>query len=102
MGCDSYAIPRYLDSGRWGEILVRISENDDDLPCLCTFPRDYVDDGGFGPDIVRSLAYLGAMVVLAHHNTGLDNEEYQYLPGDVPDWIRHRIDAEVKGGTDEE
>ena len=69
-----------------GEYPLQFSEIDDDYVCLCTFPHN--DQGVLTPDRVRSLALLGAAVVLAHG----DDLEHPFLPACVPEWIRHEID----------
>ena len=82
MGCDCYTILTHS-----GERDIRFSEGDDDLGCLCTFPHN--DGETLDADRVRSLAYLGAAVVLASHEEADDN---QYLPNSLPEWIRKGID----------
>jgi len=57
MGCESY----YFDTTP-----IKFSEQDDDIGCLCTFPDNDQTSTGERLDFgrVRSLAYLGAAVVL--------------------------------------
>ena len=69
-----------------GEYPLQFSEMDDDYVCLCTFPHN--DQGQLLPDRVRSLALLGAAVVLAHSG----DLENPFLPYCVPEWIRKEID----------
>lgn len=82
MGCDCYTILTHS-----GERNVRFSEGNDTISCLCTFPHN--DGETLDADRVRSLAYLGAAVVLASHEESDDN---QYLPRSLPEWIRKEID----------
>ena len=69
-----------------GEYPLQFSEMDDDYVCLCTFPHN--DQGVLTPDRVRSLALLGAAIVLAHSN----DLDHPFLPNCVPGWIRKEID----------
>ena len=85
MGCESYYVDGDRDFVHFGE--------SDDLGCLCTFPRN--DDGRLNAERVRSLAYLGAAVVLIRRDGGGST----ILPDDLPDWVRREIDRVV--GSDE-
>ena len=78
MGCDSY------EGG------IMFSEGDDTIRCLCTFPHN--DGEVLDAERVRSLAYLGAAVVL-HHNGDL---EHPYLPACLPEWMRREIDRNIR------
>ena len=69
-----------------GDYPLQFSEMDDDYVCLCTFPHN--DQGQLLPDRVRSLALLGAAVVLASN----DDLDHPFLPNCVPVWIRQEID----------
>ena len=73
MGCDYY-------NG------ITFSTIDDDLHCLCTFPYNYNE---IDKDLVRSMAYLGAAIVLQHHGEMNDD---RILPQCLPQWIRDGID----------
>lgn len=77
MGCDHYH----------GGIMF--SEMNDDIGCLCTFPHN--DGDRLDAERVRSLAYLGAAVVLEHNG----DLEHPYLPKCLPDWIRNEIDRNL-------
>ena len=75
---------------------VCFSEMDDDWGCLCTFPHD--DHGKLDAERVRSLALLGAAVVLAaFRREQLETEDgwggtvFASLPNAVPQWIRDEI-----------
>ena len=77
MGCE-----RYVGG-------VMFSEVDDDIRCLCTFPHN--DAAGLNAERVRSLAYLGAAVVLERRG----DLEHPYLPSCLPEWIRNEIDRNL-------
>ena len=64
---------------------IQFSEMNDDWTCLCTFPHNY--EPKLDADAVRSLALLGAAVVLARRGD-LDGE---MLPDCVPQWIRDEL-----------
>lgn len=81
MGCDKY----YLDDNN----MVAFSEGDDELGCLCTFPHN--DGNQLSEERVRSLAYLGAAVVLLYHG----EIDHGFLPNCLPDWVRSEIDRVV-------
>lgn len=90
MGCHKYSISGMVGEG-WGDGVIHFSEWDDSIGCLCTFPggRLRLDE-----DTVRSLAYLGAAVVMQHQSC----KEWFYLPGDLPQWMRDEIDRCVLHG----
>jgi hypothetical protein len=67
------------------------SEADDSIRCLCTFP--FNDGERLCPDRVRSLAYLGAAVVLDQRG----ELEHPYLPFCLPKWMRDEIDRNIPG-----
>lgn len=96
MGCDYYNVPCWIPGtfGKWGDTMLFFGEEDDSTICLCTFPFNY-RAVGFGPDEVRSLALLGAAVVLAHHGE-LTADDYHRLPDSLPQWIRDGIDAALR------
>lgn len=79
MGCDKYYI---------NDIMVMFNELDDDVRCLCTFP--YNDEKVLSIDRLRSLAMLGAAIVINHHWD--ENGPITYLPNDLPEWILDGID----------
>jgi hypothetical protein len=81
MSCESYNI----GNGN----LLRFSESADDIACLCTFPHN--DGNELTPCRVRSLAYLGAMLMLSRRGT-LGRGQYVYVPADLPKWMRDEID----------
>jgi hypothetical protein len=82
MGCDYYGI---ITREEGYSSSLHFSDLDEEWECLCTFP--YNDQGKLDSSRVRSLALLGAAVVLAH-NGELDNP---LLPNGVPEWIREEI-----------
>ena len=68
----------------------RFPETDDSVACLCAWTGGDTD-----PRHVRSLAYLGAGVVLAEHGD-YDDGDTVHLPGMLPESVRQAIDAAVK------
>lgn len=91
MGCKYYSLPNRLSA--------HIPESAADSACLCTFPHNYAGRGPLGNDVLRSLAYLGAAVVLAEFSSeelSFDKRDrYVFLPASLPVWIRESIDAEL-------
>lgn len=88
MGCDKYSVSGYADEARgWKEATIHFSEGGSDMTCLCTMPQQ----ARLELQDVRSLAYLGAAVVLQHHA----HQDYWHLPFDIPEWIREEIDRVV-------
>lgn len=90
MGCDYYYI---------GTTAIHLSENED-IGCLCTFPHNYEHDKQLDKDLIRSLAYLGASVVLARRNQKFnknlpDITSYTFIPECLPDWIKKEIDKHL-------
>lgn len=84
MGCYSYML-----EGQSGEI--RFSNQDENCKCLC----DSLNEGEtFTPDLVRSLAILGAAVVLRTRDDLPD--DWTYLPEAIPQHIRDGIDSKLK------
>ena len=69
------------------EAAIHFSERDD-VSCLCTFPHNY-EGGQLDGETIRSLAYLGAAVVLVQREV-LD-EDYVFLPDMLPEWIVNEI-----------
>lgn len=93
MGCHTYTVSGRIPNspGAWADRELKFSESDDQYGCLCTFPHNYEGNAeSITSDTIRSLAMLGALVVLAHQ--GSATAPYSYVPFDVPDWIRERID----------
>jgi hypothetical protein len=84
MGCDSYW---YRDKR------IMFSEGDDDVLCLCTFPHNDEAFGEISSERVRSLAYLGATIVLIHENR---IEQDVFIPYCLPEWIKEQIDKRIK------
>jgi hypothetical protein len=85
----------YLVSGKrvtWEDFSIQFSEMDDDWQCLCTFPHN--DGAEISLSRLRSLALLGAAVVLAHN--GELEEETNFLPLCIPKWIRDEITSKIK------
>ena len=82
MGCDKY----YLMNS---ESPVCFSEGDDVINCLCTFPHN--DGTTLDAERVRSLAYLGAAIVLMKNG----RIEHGYLPKCLPQWMRDEIDRNL-------
>lgn len=82
MGCNKY----YLEGISYP---VAFSEMNDDIGCLCTFPLN--DGNSLNPERVRSLAYLGAAVVMLSH----ERVDHGYIPHCLPDWMRKEIDRIV-------
>jgi hypothetical protein len=72
---------------------IMFSDSELGYRCLCTFPTN---DETTGIDIerVRSLALLGAAVVLAHYNMA-DCGDCFFIPECVPDWIKEQIDKAI-------
>ena len=73
---------------------VSFCDMDETYRCLCTFPGN---DQVLGIDIerVRSLALLGAVVVLEHNGMLDDSQNHLYLPECIPDWIKEQIDKAI-------
>ena len=82
-------------SGRihWEDCQIQFSAMDDDTACLCTFPHNF-KGVGIDREHVRSLALLGAAVVLAHQGE-LENDS-NVIPYCIPEWIRDDIDKALK------
>jgi hypothetical protein len=82
MGCNKY----YLEGIDYP---VTFSEMNDDIGCLCTFPHNNND--ALDPETVRSLAYLGAAVVMVSR----EQLDHGYIPNCLPNWIKKEIDRIV-------
>lgn len=80
MGCDYYHI---------NNVAIHFSDIDDSIGCLCTFPHN--DNKHLDSDRIRSLAYLGAAVVLASKLKN-KNQIYNFIPECLPKWIQKEID----------
>jgi hypothetical protein len=76
MGCDYY----------YG---LHFSEINDSVGCLCTFP--FNDGDHLTTDRVRSLAYLGAAIVLAQRGELQSN----IIPDCLPVWIKEGVDKQI-------
>ena len=83
MGCDYY---------RYESELIRFSEMDDTVSCLCTFPHNDMEHLDLSR--VRSLAMLGAAIVLIHHD---EIEGPVYLPNNLPKWIITELERILPG-----
>jgi len=78
MGCDYYGKLHFNENSNVG--------------CLCTFPHnDRAAGKELTADRVRSLAYLGAAVVLEHQG----ELESPFMPDCLPEWIRKEIDRNL-------
>ena len=82
MGCNKY----YLEGIDYP---IAFSEMNEDVRCLCTFAHN--DGKSLDPERVRSLAYLGAAVVLVSN----EQADHGYIPSCLPDWIKQEIDRIV-------
>ncbi len=80
--CDCYPIAQ----GMCDVELISFSDMDDDWVCLCTFPHN--DGERLTPERLRSLALLGAAVVLLYHR---EIDGPVYLSSDIPNWIVEEI-----------
>ena len=76
MGCDYYDL---LGGG-----YAHFSDSDDEFDCLCTFPHN--DGEALTVERLRSLALLGAAVVMAYDNP-VSRDDYIFIPRDIPGWI---------------
>ena len=90
MGCDYYWVKNPAG-------YIHFSDMDDSYGCLCTFPYNYSDEKLY-TDTVRSLALLGAALVLVQHD---EIDTPAFLPYAVPDWIREEIDRILNYKEDE-
>lgn len=63
MGCDYYHIKTFDPDDETS--YIHFSEMDDTVGCLCTFPHN--DAGWLSVERLRSLAMLGAAVVMLQH-----------------------------------
>lgn len=80
MGCDSY---------RTRDTTIQFNEMDDEGPgCLCTFPHN--DMEGLTPERLRSLALLGAAVVLARYEDS-DFGGWCTIPNSLPEWLDKEV-----------
>ena len=94
MGCDYY--PLEIEKQYYDDTFIRFSEMDDTFGCLCTFPWNNQENMDI--DTLRSLALLGAGVVLAYHN---EIDTPVFLPYGIPDWIIKGIDKYLPEEKDE-
>lgn len=81
----------YLVTGYSGEEYdLQFSESNDDWACLCTrLHTQDTEDGRLESATIRSLALLGAAVVLASRDDSALTSTL--LPDGVPEWIRQEI-----------
>lgn len=93
MGCHVYRVevPLAWSSDKPDEPMSRnewfyFSEDNEEVACLCTFPAG--ERKTLSISTLRSIAYLGAAVVLAHQRIVTSGE----IPGCLPDWIKDEID----------
>lgn len=89
MGCDKYNVSCFnAEKQDWEDMSISFSEVDDLGHCLCAFGINYNCND---KETLRSLAYLGAAVALAHHG----DLEYGILPDCLPKNIKDSIDKMV-------
>lgn len=79
MGCDSY---------RANDTTIKFNEVDDECRCLCTFPHN--DGETLDPERLRSLALLGAAVVLSQYGES-EFDGWCCIPDSLPKWIDEEI-----------
>lgn len=89
MGCQTYTVKNLEDE----DVFITFSEMDETYGCLCTFPANH-KTLGIDAWTVRSLALLGSAVVLAHQGEFAE-DDYNFLPNAVPEWIRKAIDQSL-------
>ena len=90
MGCTSYRIGAFNYARQESiDAYVGFSEVDEDYRCLCTFPHNWTEQRLDSND-VRSLAMLGAAVILASQTQ--DDDARVYIPQDIPEWMRAEVD----------
>lgn len=94
MGCDVYYVKGYK-GGEWVDCGIRFSEGQDDTTCLCTFPYNNALDKRISSAEVYSLALLGAATAMAHN--GELEEDYNYIPQCVPQWVKDEISGLIRG-----
>lgn len=80
MGCKFYKV---------NDNYIKFSEESEEADCLCTFPHNY-QNIDFDEETIRSLALLGAMVVI--NNNSNSKDVFSYIPNDIPNWIIDKID----------
>ena len=82
---------RYRINGK----AVIFSDWNDEFPCLCCFPGNYITENGESVDgeLLQSLALFGAVVRLIFdgYYDQVSKDEYIYIPGDVPDWVLAKV-----------
>ena len=84
MGCNIY---------RYNNIPIDFRYADDEFPCVCTFPYN---NRAFGYKLeaedVRSLALLGAAIVMIHNrDEDIQGKKWITIPDDLPDWVTKEI-----------
>lgn len=86
MGCTQYVA---------GGMVIGITSDSDDYPCLCTVREDSHNGESFTAADVRSFAALGAAVVLAHRGTLSTHHGYglrAVVPSDLPSVVHEAIE----------
>lgn len=78
MGCDSYRV---------NDTTIKFNETDDECRCLCTFPHN--DGETLDSERLRSLALLGAAVVLSQWDSGFDG--HCTIPDSLPKWVDKEV-----------
>lgn len=90
MGCQYYNFQRWVDkgeSGDWKDISFHFSQAEQGFGCLCTWPHDHPNyEERMDVDDLRSLALLGAAVVLAHAGK-IESRDDTIFPSDIPKWF---------------
>lgn len=99
MGCEIYHIEvphswsaDQPESEISSPVYLSLGERED-VRCLCTFPHNYREDPALVP--VRSLALLGAAVVLASREMLQPYDERHSIVDVLPAWIIEGIKAKT-------
>ena len=89
MGCKSYRIGAFNYAKQESrDCYIEFSTASDDYVCLCAFPHNWTEQK-MDSDDVRSLAILGAAVILASRE---QEDDRIYIPNDIPAWMRAEVD----------
>lgn len=81
MGCNIY---------EYNGISIAISEDNNDVPCLCTFPHN--NRGKIDKYQIQTMALLGATIVMIHNRQlGAKRGDLIYIPDCLPGWIIKEI-----------
>ena len=94
MGCNSYGIQAWIGGG-WAEASVSLNYDDERWPCLCTMRGDSHNTEAFSAEDVRSMAALGAALVLAHNGTL--GQPYITTPAELPAKVKAAIEYFIPG-----